>query len=71
MMFTLRYGAIFVGRHPGPGWQETVEHVLIQCGQYERERERQISCMGEKGIQEISLKSILSRTSLDIVSNIC
>jgi hypothetical protein len=32
---------------------ETVEHVLIQCGQYERERERLRSCMREKGIQEI------------------
>jgi hypothetical protein len=43
---------------------------LIQCRKYERERERLISSMREKGIQEISLKSILSRTSLDTVSNI-
>jgi hypothetical protein len=49
---------------------ESVEHVLLQCGQYQRERERLRSSVREKGIQEISLKCILSITSLDIVSNI-
>ena len=47
-----------------------MEHVLLQCGQYQKERERLRSSMREKGLQEIILKSILSRTSLDIVSNI-
>jgi hypothetical protein len=47
-----------------------VEHVLLQCGQYHLESERLRSSMREKEIQEISLNSILSRTSLVIVSNI-
>jgi hypothetical protein len=50
--------------------KQTVEHVLKQFGHYWRERERLRSSMREKGIQNICLKSILSRTSLDIVSNI-
>ena len=49
---------------------ETVEHILLPCGQYQREREKLRSNLREKLIQEISLKCILSRTSLDIVSNI-
>jgi hypothetical protein len=48
---------------------ETVEQVSLQCGQYQRERERLISSMREKGIQEIILNGGLSRTLLDIVSN--
>ena len=35
-----------------------------------RGKERLRSSMREEGIQEISLKSVLCRTSLDIVSNI-
>jgi hypothetical protein len=36
-----------MGKHPAGRWDycqemETVEHVLIQCGQYEREREAEI-----------------------------
>ena len=63
-----------IGKHPTGKCEycqetETVEHVLIQYGHYWRERERMRSSMREKGIQEISLKSILSRTSLYIVSN--
>ena len=64
-----------IGKHPTGKYDycqetESVEHVLLQCGQYQRERERLRSSVREKGIQEISLKCILSRTSLDIVSNI-
>ena len=33
---------------------ETVEHVLLPCGPYQREREMLRSSMREKGIQEIS-----------------
>ena len=62
-----------IGKHPTGKCDycqetETVEQVLLQCGQYQRESERLRSSMRE--IQDISLKSALSRTSLDIVSNI-
>ena len=49
---------------------EKVEHVLIQCGQYDGERDTEIQYEGE-GTQELSLKSIVSRTSLDTVKKWC
>ena len=49
-----------IGKHPTGKCDycqetETVEYVLLQCGQYQRESERLRSNMREKGIQEISL----------------
>jgi hypothetical protein len=49
-----------IGKHPTRKCDycqetETVAHVLIQCGQYERERDRLRSSMREKAIQGMSL----------------
>ena len=63
-----------IGKHPTGKCdycQDTDRGACIATvWQYQKEKERMRASMREKEIQEISFKSILSRTSLVIVSNI-